>query len=192
MTEIKTSADFVSPPATPTGHYAATPEAEPNDVELRKLLALLTKGDEALAKRKDLTELHKRIVTMFTTLNQGLVEGQTAKAQQDRVQLVQRLDEVERAINSMEGALRIELEPLIRNIVAATVSQNKNPQKISARHWVGLGFVLCGGIALGAYYGPSIDALAHQTQPAAGVEFMKNDNQPSPIGGIAQPQNHVE
>lgn len=73
------------------------------------------KGD--VASKQDLVELHNRIVKMFTTLNQGLVEMSNTKAQQDREVLTAQLDKVEQSINDMEGMLRIEMAPKLRAIV---------------------------------------------------------------------------
>jgi hypothetical protein len=184
MTEIKPNADFVSPPATPAG---STPENGVQNSELRKLVAVLTTGEEGLAKRKDLTELHKRIVAMFTTLNQGLVEGQSVRAQEDRAQLIQRLDEVERAVNSMEGALRIELEPLIRNVVAAAVSKIDNKPRKSALGLAWVSLILGGAVLFGAYYNQQILSFATQIPLVAGLESPQNSTKASPIGGIPQP-----
>ena len=214
MTEIKSISEFVSPPATPTGPFTKMSETGQSDStglrdsaalldkglrdgtglregDVRKLIALLSKGDDALARRKDLTELHKRIVTMFATLNQGLVETQEAKARDDRTELVQRLDQVERAVNGMEGALRIELEPMMRNIVRAEIdrtgkNQGKNPMRAV---WIAIG--LAGAIALGAYYGEEISAFAKQMLPAVGLGIVENVSTSSPIGGISVAPNRI-
>lgn len=70
-----------------------------------------------VASKQDLIELHNRVVKMFTTLNQGLVEMASTKAQQDREALTTQLDKVEQSINDMEGMLRIEMAPKLRAIV---------------------------------------------------------------------------
>jgi hypothetical protein len=191
MTEIKTSAEFVSPPATPTAAFAPNPEIGLRDAELRLLLAQLTKGEEALARRKDLTELHKRVVTMFTTLNQGLAEGQAAKAQEDRQQLVARLDAIERGVNGMEGALRIELEPLVRNIVAASFSKIDRTGRGNSMHPVWKGLILCGAIAMGAYFSDPILAFAQQAAFALDAVLPGDFGISSLFGGIASEANLV-
>ncbi len=192
MTNLKTNSDFNSPPATPTGPFAATPETGTNDGELRKLLTRLTTGEDALAKRKDLTELHKRIVTMFTTLNQGLVDTQAAKAQEDRAQLVQRLDQVERAVNSMEGALRIELEPLILNIVTAAATKIGGDTRKNKSHPILLGIGFCAAIGFGVYFSKPISTLARQTLPATNAAYLENSTTPPLIGGSALAENRMK
>jgi hypothetical protein len=185
MTEIKSSSEFTTPPATPTAAFAATSESGLRDSELRKLLAALTRGDEALARRKDLTELHKRVVAMFTTLNQGLVDTQLNKALEDRAQLVERLDQIERSVNSMEGALRIELEPLLKSIVTGAIekSESGSPRNRanSAMIWVSL----CAALILGAYFSAEIAAVFNQVLSALGWVQAENGGVSSLNGGSA-------
>lgn len=185
MTEIKTSAEFVRSTTAPNGQFAQASDAGLRDAELRKLLQLLTTGEDALARRKDLTELHKRIVSMFTTLNQGLVESQAAKAAEDRTHLVQRLDQIERAVNGMEGALRIELEPLIRNIVAAAVSRDDKVPRQNAARPILKAVALCVVIALSVYYSAKISSFVKYVFPAFEIAEVKVFTPASLIGGIA-------
>lgn len=87
--------------------------------DARALHAVLIKGDAALAQRTDLGDLYKRIVTMISTLDTGLSERQEAQSSKIHNLLSTRLDGVERSINEVEGAFRIEMEPMLR----ATVNQ---------------------------------------------------------------------
>ena len=192
MTELKAKSDFTSPPATPADPFAAIGGAGTIEVELRKFYAQLTTGDDALAKRKDLTELHKRIVAMFTTLNQGLVDSQAAKALEDRTQLIERLDHVERAVNSMEGALRIELEPLVTNIVTSVVSKTGDKSHASRMPSSLIVLGICLAIGFGAYFDRYISVFAPQIFPVAQSAILKNPTEPSLIGGSALPENQLK
>jgi hypothetical protein len=91
--------------------------------EATELQRMLTGGEMPLARQHDVVELHNRIVKMFTTLNEGLGGTMARKAQQDRNALSLRMDELESAVNRMEGALRIELEPMLRKVVEESVHQ---------------------------------------------------------------------
>ncbi|MGB8814201.1 MAG: hypothetical protein WCC57_13570 [Paracoccaceae bacterium] len=129
------------------------------NVDLAALKALLMEGENALAKRKDIGELHKRIITALTTLNQGLGEAQAMRVAEDRTQLIAKLDEVERAINSMEGALRIELEPMLRNIVHEAAEQlDARPRRLWRMSSIAAVFFAI-GLAVGAFYAQSIVQL---------------------------------
>ena len=105
-------------PATPN---PATPEPATPE---RRLLEALTMGENAVARRKDIGELHKRLVAMLSTLQQGLSETQANKAADDRAELVARMDQIDGAINSMEAALRIELEPKLELMVRSAFMQS--------------------------------------------------------------------
>jgi paraquat-inducible protein B len=74
-------------------------------------------GNDAPVTQRDLVEFHKRVVEMFATLNKGLSETALKKASEDREEICKRVDEIEQAINSMEGLLRIELAPHIRTVL---------------------------------------------------------------------------
>ena len=76
-----------------------------------------SKGTDAPVTQRDLVEFHKRVVEMFATLNQGLSDTALKKAAEDREEICKRVDEIEQAINSMEGLLRIELAPHIRTVL---------------------------------------------------------------------------
>ena len=104
------------------------------------------------ASQRDIAELHKRMVQMFTTLNDGLTATALTKASKDREELCARLDETERAVNSMEGLLRIEFAPHIRTILQEEMDDHRRHQK---RGWKG--YILLFGlgaacVALGAVF----------------------------------------
>ncbi len=188
MTEIQTGSEFKSPPATPTGDFKQGARVLRDD-DLQNIYAALTKGDGGLARRRDLGEMHKRLVAMVTTLNQGLGDAQIAKAAADRAELGQRLDQMERAVNSMDGALRIELEPILRTIVTDAVSANNTPrnrQPVSV--FLSL-VVFIAGIALGAIYAPEIKDISNEVLAASTSTFKNSDAESSLIGGIGPSAN---
>ncbi|WP_260085176.1 hypothetical protein [Phaeobacter inhibens] len=63
--------------------------------DLEQLAAHLRGGPQPLGTRGDLIELHKRITGMFATLNDGLGEMYTQKAEADRKALSARMDALE-------------------------------------------------------------------------------------------------
>lgn len=163
--ETEDQATHTSQPAEPSSQPSLGP------ADLRLLNQLLHGGDRPLAERADLVELHKRILTMFTTLNEGLGETQDRKAAQDRAALGARIDDLEAAVNRMEGALRIEMEPVLRDSFARVIAETARPQ----RSWWdllgrggALALLLGVGLTLGAlYHGElrsSASALLQQIQ----------------------------
>lgn len=123
--------------------------------------ALRQGGGDALplATQADLVALHKRIAEMFTTLNDGLGTQQAAKAAADRSALSARIDQLEEAVNRMEGALRIEFEPVLKAAVTEALAQAAPRPR---RRWRGaLATALLAGAALMAgawYHAPLLEA----------------------------------
>lgn len=148
--ETEDQATHTSQPAEPSSQPSLGP------ADLRLLNQLLHGGDRPLAERADLVELHKRILTMFTTLNEGLGETQDRKAAQDRAALGARIDDLEAAVNRMEGALRIEMEPVLRDSFARVIAETARPQR---SWWDRLG--RAGALALLLGVGLTLGALYH-------------------------------
>ncbi|MEM1100302.1 MAG: hypothetical protein AAGH73_02075, partial [Pseudomonadota bacterium] len=114
------------------------------EVDLRALQRTLLTGDAALARRSDLGELNTRIVRMFETLKKGVGEMYVAKAEADRLMLSERIDTLEDAVNRMEGALRIELEPVLRGAVAQVMAEQAASRPRRGRFvWMAL-FLMAG------------------------------------------------
>ena len=112
--------------------------------------ALRQGGPDAppLAAQADLVALHKRIAEMFATLNEGLGAQAERKAAADRAALSTRIDQLEEAVNRMEGALRIEFEPVLKATVAEALAQAAPTPR---RRWRGaLAAALLAGTALAA------------------------------------------
>lgn len=171
MTEIQSTADFNSPPATPMVDFKAA-RMILHDDDLQNIYATLTRGDGALAKRRDLGELHKRLVTMVTTINQGLGEATATKAAEDRAQIDQRLDRMERAVNSMEGALRIELEPMLRTLVSDAVSASSTKRHGRIFPVVLASVVFFAGAGLGVVFQEQILSAGAQFLPASMIQTI--------------------
>lgn len=132
--------------AAPTGPSGLNPES-------RALLRVLTEGDLALARRKDLGELLRRI--------QATLPAADAPAEADR------LDRLEGSLNRIDGALRIELAPILK---AAVVEGLATGQTRAPRRSRGMVLLFLAGLALGTFGGPAIkDASLRAWQIAAPV-----------------------
>ncbi|WP_417585520.1 hypothetical protein [Pelagibacterium sp.] len=125
--------------------------------DIERLGKLLTGDRLPMAARSDLVELHKRIAVMFTTLNDGLSEIHAKKAAADRAELCARIDWMEEAVNRMEGALRIEFEPVLKTalteVMASRLTTQRSHGSQRIRALIGLGLALSVGIVLGATAG---------------------------------------
>lgn len=113
-------------------------------------------GEKAFACQKDLIELHKRVVTMFATLNTGLGEQQGKKASKDREVLVARLDEMARSVNGIEATLRIELAPMIEKIVDEALAAKVTPARSLWKPLLGLFLATVSGVSIGIAFPDSI------------------------------------
>ncbi len=130
-----------------------------SDADIQKLQRRLVSGDGALARRADLGELNTRIVKMFETLNKGVGEMYVAKAEADRSVLSARIDNLEDAVNRMEGALRIEFEPVLRKSMAQVMEEQNAGRPRRGRYlWMALLFVA--SLGLGAFFHAPLTAGA--------------------------------
>jgi hypothetical protein len=165
--------------------------------DARALHAMLVQGNDALARRKDLGDMYKRIVATLTTLDTGLTERQEARADSDRALLSARLESMETAINSVEGVLRIELEPLVRAAVDEAVAgqlgeaRPRGRTRALGRRALQLA-ALCGVLYTGAVFSGEIKDFTRDAgetifglAAAAGAIL-------SPDGGIGAAPNQVE
>ncbi|MDT8853479.1 hypothetical protein RNZ50_00225 [Paracoccaceae bacterium Fryx2] len=189
MNEINTSADFRPGQAKPAAQGARPAAARPEPQDLRALIAALTQGEDALARRRDLGELHKRLVAMMATLNTGLGEAQAARVREDRAELVARLDQIERAVNSMDGALRIELEPMLRGLVQEAVGNATARPSGGLFRDMRLWIIIAGAIAVGAVFSNGIRGAAMVAMTGMGLSAPESFLKPSPEGGIADGAN---
>ncbi|GGA12388.1 hypothetical protein [Neptunicoccus cionae] len=88
-----------------------------SETEAKILQGFLVAGEKPIAKREDVIELYNRMVTLLRALNESLTEKQDGRSKQERIHLESRFDQIDGAVNSMEGALRIELAPLLSQVV---------------------------------------------------------------------------
>jgi hypothetical protein len=142
--------------------------------EVAAIHRMLISGEHAVAKKADLAELHKRNVQLFATLKDGLGAMSEKKAAEDRASVLARLDEMEQSVNSMEGMLRIEMAPKLREMLNEMLEEVQ-PRK--SRMWPrALAVVLCLGIglAVGARFSTELTAFAATAQTKITDVLEKN------------------
>ncbi|KIC18704.1 MULTISPECIES: hypothetical protein [unclassified Leisingera] len=153
----------------PQGNSQDKPVQPPrlSNAVLAQISAALRQGGEPLAAQADLVALHKRIAEMFTTLNEGLGERHAQKAAADRAALTARIDQLETAVNRMEGALRIEFEPVLKAAVAEALAQAAPPPR--RRRGLAAAALLLGaaGLAAGVYWHAPLQEMAQAAAAAA-------------------------
>ncbi len=128
--------------------------------QIETLQRELAKGENAVATQRDLIELHKRMVAMFSTLKDGLGEQHAKKAELDRSVLSARLDKMEKAVNRMEGALSIEFAPLVS--AAINDALDKKAAAPQRKIWTisgGVVLAVAGLVAGAAFSGELIDLV---------------------------------
>ncbi|AHD12115.1 hypothetical protein [Phaeobacter gallaeciensis] len=161
-TTTSTDTDPTSPTTTSSPARDSTSgPATLAPADLDQLAAHLRSGPQPLGTRSDLIELHKRITGMFATLNEGLGEMYTQKAEADRKALSARMDALEEAVNRMEGALRIELEPVLRDSFAKVLAKDTAARRRSLRQRLQRGITKGGGLALILALGLAAGTLYH-------------------------------
>jgi len=172
----------------------AQPQPGPRlqDEDLRMLRQALLSGEDALARRSDLVELHKRFVQMFETLNTGLGDMHAARAQADRDALSARIDAMETAVNRMEGALRIELEPVLRQTFAESLAETQAVQTPHRKRSLWLVAALVAGLTLGTVFHTPLSAgstaIVSRAETAITLILLKL----SPNGGISEADSLVD
>lgn len=111
------------------------------------LVERLQSGDTALARRRDLGELHKHLVGMVSSMTNGLGEAQAKRDQRHERAMSGRFDELAKAVNGLESALRIELEPMLKRSLSS-VSAPPAPRRPRRGLFTVLGFVAGFGAAV--------------------------------------------
>ncbi|MFX0543664.1 hypothetical protein ACEWPM_018455 [Roseovarius sp. S4756] len=144
----------------PKPSQPSKPQLTAADVQM--IHKFLMSQEDGLARRGDLTELHKRIVQMLQTLSQAVGETITKKGADDRKELTARIDTLEDAVNRMEGALRIEFEPVLRKAMADVVAERAMPKRRLGRQMFWTGVILTAGLALGVAFHTELSGLAKQ------------------------------
>lgn len=108
------------------------------------------------ASQQDLIELHKRFVTMFTTLNEGLSDTAKARAEKDRAEMDVKIEGLETSLNSLEGMLRIELVPQIRSLIGEEISQKPPMKRQQFRRVLGVGVICAVCVFIGAEFSEQV------------------------------------
>lgn len=111
------------------------------------------------ASQQDLIELHKRFVTMFTTLNDGLSESAKKRAEQERAEMDAKIAGLESSLNSLEGMLRIELVPQIRSLIGEEIAHKSPVKRRLFRRVIGISLICGVCVFLGATYSEQVSEL---------------------------------
>lgn len=123
----------------------ASPAPTALSPESRALLRVLTEGDMALARRKDLGELLRRL----QAAQSSIPAGEPALAQD-------RLDRLEGSLNRIDGALRIELAPILKAAVQDGLAAHRPTAPRARGLWLVLLFLA--GCTVGVAAGPALTA----------------------------------
>lgn len=150
--DSKTESEKGKTTESASGSRASGPETGLTAADLEQIAARLAGGAAPLAARSDLVELHSRITRMFATLNEGLSDMHSRKAAADREILSSRIDMLEAAVNRMEGALRIEFEPLLKTALDEALAKQAPPRRRGLSRALLLGLALALGLGLGSFY----------------------------------------
>lgn len=149
------------------------PRTSLSQADLQLLQRMLTEGETALARRGDVIELHKRIIKLFETLNQGVGEMYVSKAEKDRSMLSTRIDGLEDAVNRMEGALRIEFEPVLRQTLSQVVAEQSDAKPARRGRGLGIMAVLIAGLALGSVFHAQIAEIVSNSETYVSTILLK-------------------
>jgi len=111
------------------------------------------------ASQQDLIELHKRFVAMFATLNEGLSDGATKRADKDRAEMDAKIEGLETSLNSLEGMLRIELVPQIRTLIGEEIGQKSPMKRRFLGRLFGIGAICAACVFIGAEYSEQVGEM---------------------------------
>lgn len=204
MNQLHPTEAFGPAPATAPNKPAVKPALKPDQNQrvrlthgdARALHSVLTKGDEAVAQRKDLGDLYRRIVTMISTLDTGLSERQVSCDTEIHTLLSTRLDEMAHAINEVEGALRIEMEPLLRKTVSQAIDDRLPLTNRKTRPSLGYRafqiLALCTLLYLGSVFSSQIESAIEIASKYTSEITSKISAILPPDGGIGTDSNPVE
>ncbi len=138
-------------------------EPEPitlKDADLDRLRAHLGQGLGGFARQGDIVELHKRIGEKFEKLPLELSSSDQARAAELRAEV----ESLQTALNSLEGALRIELAPMLQKTIADSLQSARTDRRGGWKIGFAVLAALCVGAGLGAAYQDAILAAAAQGQ----------------------------
>lgn len=177
------------PPGVPSG-IAAEPRPEPavpaqklppplatrRDIET--LAAALGKGETAVARRRDLAELLRRTTT---ALDERATSAEAARAA--------RFDRLDRRLDSVEGALRIELAPMIGRLLSEALATRPAPHR--TRQGLALALAFAAGVLAALFYQQAPTYFNDPEIQEISRSPAKFSVRPLPNGGSAVERNPV-
>lgn len=149
------------------------------EADLRALFQQMMEGETALARRRDIGELHRRLLSAI------------GPAAEEARPLLNRLDSVEKSINSMEGALRIELEPMLRAIIDEAVEKRIARPAFSAGRTLLAAGLFVAGLMAGMLFAPQIEGFSQVSDNSENTSASDQITTISPKGGSEASGNHV-
>lgn len=141
--------------------------------DVAALHAGLLRGDHALAQRRDLGELHRRTVEMFNMLKEDVIASKAADNSAQGEKLAVRLEQVSKSVDSIDGAIRIELAPMIQSMIRDVVAERLPVAKTKNRRglWLALGLVC--GIGIGTVFAAELSAAANLAVNEVAAAYAK-------------------
>lgn len=157
--QVDMAQDKPAPDARPQpkpGSQGAKPDTQP---DLERMRAYLGQGLAGFARQGDIVELHKRMGEKFAALPEELADH----VSRQNAPIMERLEELETALNRLEGALRIELPPMLSDVIATSV-QDQAPRRRKGLRLLGAIVLLALGVASGVIFQAELSAYADQLQ----------------------------
>lgn len=148
----------------PAAEGAPAAPVRPDLRAIEAQLATLLSEENPVARRRDLAQVHKRLMDAMAELEKGMAQ-RTDPARAASV--LKRLEALERGMTSVESALRIELEPLLQRVVADHAEQRSAQRQRLAPTILFTSVLFLAGLGLGAIYSAPI--LAGFTSGITGV-----------------------
>lgn len=141
--------------------------------DVAALHAGLLRGDHAIAQRRDLGELHRRTVEMFNTLKDDVIASRTAETSAQGEKLAVRLEQVSKSVDSIDGAIRIELAPMIQSMIREVVQDSLPVAKAKSRRGLWLVAGLIFGIVIGTVFAAHLTLAANFAVSEVTAVFSK-------------------
>ncbi|SFT77660.1 hypothetical protein [Sedimentitalea nanhaiensis] len=130
------------------------------DADLDRLRTHLGQGMGGFARQGDIVELHKRIGEKFESLPLALRSSGETQTAEIRAEF----ENLQSTLNSLEGALRIELAPMLEKSMIASLQAAQTKPRSS---WKGIVLVLatlCVGAVIGAVFQDAVLSVVAQGQ----------------------------
>jgi hypothetical protein len=154
-----------------TTPLATGPEAQDSGTSPVRENRTAAQATDRPVRLGDLVALNRRLVELFTTLNEGLTQSATDKAAADRAALSARLDGMERTVDGLEGLLRIELDGRLRAVceeIADRKAYARTGKRVSV---LALVLALLVGLCAGVLIAPDLARERSQAQDLVGISY---------------------